>query len=176
VKVEGQTLSPREAERVRIVSIVLERESWTVDEFGKRLGLRDYGLDTAKDLGADISIDNDAMVAFFGPRGDQGWKLEQTSTLSQEDCNDYRRQHDLVYGHPPSNGCFLATFLRAWLAKKKNHKVNWAKFAYDVVRRQVNLRRNIESKKLKMESGSATPSSSKQSSFFAWMNGSLKVY
>jgi hypothetical protein len=67
-----------------------------VDEFGKRLGLRDYGLDTAKDLGANVGIDNDAVVAFFGPRGDQGWKLEQTSMLSQEDRNDSRRQHDLV--------------------------------------------------------------------------------
>lgn len=88
VKVEGQTLSPQEVEKVRIASIILERESWTVDEFGKRLGLRNYGLDTAKDLGADVGIDNDAMVTFFRPQRDQGWKLEQTSTLSKEDCND----------------------------------------------------------------------------------------
>lgn len=70
VKVDSQTLSPREVERVRIASIALERESWTVDDFGKRLGLCNYGLDTTKDLGVNVGIDNNAVVAFFGPRGD----------------------------------------------------------------------------------------------------------
>ena len=42
--------------------------------------------------------------------------------------------------------------------------------------RQVNLRRNAKNKKLKMESRSTTPSSSKQSSFFDWMDNNLKVH
>jgi hypothetical protein len=137
--------------------------------------LRDYGLDTAKDLGAAVGIDNEAIVAFFGHCGDQGWKLERRGTLSEEDINDCRRQHELVYGHGPSNGYFLVTFLRAWLAEKKNHKVNWTNFAYDVLNRQLKLRKNIENKKLKMDSLDGTPSSSKHSSFFDWMDGSPKV-
>jgi hypothetical protein len=175
VKIEGQVLSLREAEQVWIALIVLERERWTIDDLTKILGLRDYGLDIAKDLRVAMGIDNEAVVAFFGPRGEHGWKLEQSGTLSKVDVNDCRRQHKLVYGHGPSNGYFLATFLRAWLAEKKNHKVNWAKFAYDVLRRQLKLRKNVENKKLKMESMDRTPSSSKQSSFSDWMDGSPKV-
>ena len=84
VKVEGNSLSAREDEKIQVATIVLERESWTVDGFAKNLGVRDYGfdilkdlgaygLDLSKDLGADVGIDNDATIAYFGPRGDQGW-------------------------------------------------------------------------------------------------------
>ena len=126
----------RDAERVQVASIVLERERWTIDDFAKILGLRDYGLDTAKDLRAAVGIDNEVVIAFFGPCGNQGWKLEQRGTLLEEDINDCRRQHEFIYGHGPSSGYFLTTFLKAWLAEKKNHKVNWAKFAYDKLHRQ----------------------------------------
>jgi hypothetical protein len=91
VKIEGQGLSPRKAERVRIASVVLERERWTMDDFAKKLGLRDYGIDTAKDLGANVGIDNEAVVAFFGPCGDQGWNLERSATLSEQDISDCRK-------------------------------------------------------------------------------------
>jgi hypothetical protein len=81
-----------------------------------------------------VGIDNEVVVSFFGPCGDQGWKLERSVTLSEQDIIDCRRQHEIVYGHGPSNGYFLATFLKAWLAEKNNHKVNWAKFVHDVLR------------------------------------------
>jgi hypothetical protein len=174
LKVEGNGLSSREAEKIRVATLVLERESWTVDDFAKNLGVRDYGLDTSKDLGADVGIDNDAIIAYFGPRGDQGWRLD-SNYLSQEDICDCRRQSQLVYGHLPSNGFYLATFLRAWLAEKNNHKVNWAKFAYDATKRQVTLRKNVENKKMKVESGDATPSSSKQSSFSDWIDNKVFI-
>ena len=113
VKVEGNGLSSREVEKIRLATIVLERENWTVDDFAKNLGVRDYGFDTLKDLGADVGIDNDAFVAFFGPRGDQGWKLD-SKYLSEDDISHCRRQSALVYGHLPSNGYYLATFLREY--------------------------------------------------------------
>jgi hypothetical protein len=53
--------------------------------------------------------------------------------------------------------------------------MNWAKFAHDVLRRQLNIWKNVESRKTKMESVDATPSSSKQSNFLEWMDGSPKV-
>jgi hypothetical protein len=56
-----------------------------VDVFGKRLGLRDYGLDTTKDLGASVGIDNDAVVAFFGP---QGAKVGSWSELQRYHKNE----------------------------------------------------------------------------------------
>jgi hypothetical protein len=81
VKIEDQGLSPREVEHVQIASMLLERERWIVDDFAKKLGLRDYGIGTAKDLGAAVGINNEAVVALFGPHGDQGWKLERSATL-----------------------------------------------------------------------------------------------
>jgi hypothetical protein len=72
--------------------------------------LRDYGIDTEKDWEAHVEIDNDVTVAFFGPRGDQGWRLETSATLLEENIDDCKRQHDLVYGHGPSNDYYLATF------------------------------------------------------------------
>ena len=73
VKVEGNSLSSREDEKIQVATIVLERKSWTIDGFAKNLGVRDCGFDILKDLGADVGIDNDATIAYFGPRGDQGW-------------------------------------------------------------------------------------------------------
>ena len=67
MKVKGQTLS-LEAKRLRISSTILERETWIVDDFVNRLKVTDYRLDTAKDLGAHVGIDNDAeLVVFFCP-------------------------------------------------------------------------------------------------------------
>ena len=101
--------------------------------------MRDYGLYTSKYVGADVGIDNDVIIAYFGPRGDQGWKLD-SKYLSHEDICDCKRQSQLVYGYLPSTGFYLTTFLRAWLAEKNNHKVYWAKFAYDATKRMVTLR------------------------------------
>jgi hypothetical protein len=55
--------------------VVLERERWTVDDFAKKLGLRDYGIDTAKDLGAAMGIDNEAVVSQH--------RIEYFPTMSQ---------------------------------------------------------------------------------------------
>ena len=44
VKIQGQVLNSRQAKWVQIASIFLEKERWTVDDFAKILGFRDYGL------------------------------------------------------------------------------------------------------------------------------------
>ena len=65
VKVEGNGLSSSIAEKIRLATVVLEMDNWTIDDFTKNLGVRDYGLDTLKDLGADVGIDNDTVIAFY---------------------------------------------------------------------------------------------------------------
>lgn len=89
------SLTSREAERIRLAGLVL-RESSSVDDFAQNLGVRDYGLDTWKDLGADVGIENDTIVPYFRRRGDQGWKVDSNYS-SAEDIMDCRRHYELVY-------------------------------------------------------------------------------
>lgn len=78
-----------------------------------------------------MGIDNDTIVPYFRRRGDQGWKADSKYPSAEDITTECRRHYELVYGGRPSNGFYLATYLRAWLAEKQSHKVNWAKFAHE---------------------------------------------
>lgn len=133
VKDEGHVLSKREQERIKIVVVVLERSSWSLEDFPKKLSVSDHGLDATKQLCAEVGIDLN-ILEVFGPRGNGGWKLQPSKTLTEEDVANCWKLHDVVYGHGPSNDEFSEVFLWAWLVAKRRHLVNWSKFAFDVVR------------------------------------------
>ena len=57
--------------------------------------------------------------------------------LTEEECDAIRQLYLAVYNHPPPNKEYARYFLRSWLAEREGKaKVNWAKFAHDICRKQ----------------------------------------
>lgn len=77
-----------------------------------------------------------------------------------------------MYGHGPSDDIFTMIFLRAWLADKQR-KVNWVRFAWDALQRQLKIHeRSVSLAKMEPSRDGlpSTPTTSKQSTFEDWVH------
>jgi hypothetical protein len=56
-----------------------------VEEFGEKLKLSVFGLDTQHDINLDI-VTHEELLEYFGKRS-YGWKVKMSNLLSVKDCS-----------------------------------------------------------------------------------------
>ena len=70
-------------------------------------------------------------------KGGSGIRVVPNDHISEEECTRVWKLYLAMYNHPPPNKEYARYFLRSWLAKREGKvKINWAKFAYDICRKQ----------------------------------------
>ncbi len=57
--------------------------------------------------------------------------------LDQLECNKLLKLYIDVYAYAPTNGDYLAIFLRGWLAKCNKFLINFAQYAYETTQEQI---------------------------------------
>ncbi|KAG0559265.1 hypothetical protein KC19_10G091700 [Ceratodon purpureus] len=129
-------LNRKNLERIKFAKALHERAKWTVQNFAERLDLEDSGICGKTECG-NSHITENHLKRVFPTKGGSGIRVVPNGEISEEECAKVYQQYLVIYNHPPPNKEYARYFLRSSLAEREGKaKINWAKFAYDVCRKQ----------------------------------------
>ena len=129
-------LNRKNVERIRFAKALSERATWTVQTFAEKLGLEDVGICGKTECGLTHITENH-LKRVFPTKGGSGIRVVPNAEITEEECARLGQLYLAVYNHAPPNKEYARYFLRSWLAEREGKaKINWAKFAYDINRKQ----------------------------------------
>ena len=129
-------LNRKNVERIKFAKALMERGKWSVQEFAERLNYEDAGICGKTECGTS-HVTEAHLQRVFPKKGGSGIRVVPNEYISEEECGQVWQLYLAIYNHPPPNKEYARYFLRSWLAERDGKaKINWAKFAYDVCRKQ----------------------------------------
>jgi hypothetical protein len=96
-----------------------------VANFASKLKLSCEGLDPRKEL-SFLPASTNELILLFGKRHQNGWKVCATESLRRREVDKLLKFYTVMCVHSPTNGDYLAIFLRGWLFERKGLSINWA--------------------------------------------------
>ena len=128
--------SRKNVERIRFAKALLSRCKWSVQDFAENLNYEDAGICGKTECGTS-HITDAHLTRVFPKKGGSGIRVVPNDFISEEECTKVWELYLAMYNHPPPNKEYARFFLRSWLAEREGKvKINWAKFAYDICRKQ----------------------------------------
>ena len=129
-------LNRKQGERIRFAKALHLRCKWSVQDFAEKLELEDAGICGKTELGATV-ISEAHFKRVFPNKGGSGIRVVANDEITEAECGALWQKYFLLYNHAPPNKEFARYFLRSWLAEREGKaKINWAKFAHDICRKQ----------------------------------------
>lgn len=129
-------LKRKDVERRKFATALSQRCKWSVQEFAEKLQYEDAGICGKTECGT-AHISEAHLKRVFPNKGGSGIRVEANEYISEDECVSVWKLYLAMYNHPPPNKEYAKFFLRSWLAEREGKvKINWAKFAYDISRKQ----------------------------------------
>ena len=129
-------LNRKNVERIKFAKGLHQRCRWTVEDFAENLKLEDSGICAKTECGTS-HVSEAHFKRVFPNKGGSGIRVVANEFITEKECGEIWQQYHAMYNHAPPNKEFARFFLRSWLAERDGKaKINWAKFAHDVCRKQ----------------------------------------
>ena len=129
-------LNRKNVERVKFAKGLSERCKWSVQDFAEQLQFEDFGICGKTECGT-AHVTDAHLQRVFPNKGGSGIRLAPNEFITEEECAKVCQLYFAIYNHSPPNKEYARYFLRSWLAERDGKaRINWAKFAYDVCRKQ----------------------------------------
>ena len=128
--------SRKNVERVKFAKALHQRCRWSVQDFAEKLKVEDAGICGKTECGT-AHVSEAHFKRVFPNKGGSGIRVVANAEITEAECGEIWQQYMAMYNHPPPNKEFARYFLRSWLAEREGKaKINWAKFAHDICRKQ----------------------------------------